>query len=190
MTLTFDQGHDGEGYDLEALGRCGDDEKKHAARVLADKLLTGGGWRDIDALETLGFAIAWPPLLQAYLKHPDLEIRLRAGLILEDWKAPVSVDVESMIVDVIRESEAGRLTYMLHMAEARPTPKVRAALLERVRDGDSTTRVHCAAMLLYLAGKAKEPFDWAHRPFFLRFGEDGPDRDKAFEALKQRIGFK
>ncbi len=43
MTLTFDQGHDGEGYDLGALGRCGDDEKKDAARVLADKLLTGGG---------------------------------------------------------------------------------------------------------------------------------------------------
>jgi hypothetical protein len=188
MTIGFDQWHDGEGYDLDALARCDDAEKRQAARLLADKLASGGGWRDVDALETLGYDLGGPPMHQAYLRHADPEIRLRAGLALQNWKAPIPVDVDEMVVEIIRNADDGGLTYMLQMAEANPTPKVRQALLDKVRTGERTARIHCAALLLYLAGEAKEAFDWDHRPFFLRFGEDGPDREKAFQELKKRIG--
>jgi len=48
--------------------------------------------------------------------------------------------------------------------------------------------VHFAAMLFYLFGKAKEPFDWEKRPFFLRFNtEDRKERVKVFRELCQKL---
>ncbi len=60
---------------------------------------------------------------------------------------------------------------LFDMAERHPTPAVREALLDCAVDGDSRFRGHATALALYSAGGAREPFDWAHRPLFLRFGE-------------------
>jgi hypothetical protein len=44
-------------------------------------------------------------------------------------------------------------------------------------------------MLFYLAGIAKEPFDWDHRPFFLRFnGDNHEEHMAAYEELCRRVG--
>ena len=49
--------------------------------------------------------------------------------------------------------------------------------------------MHFAAMLFFLHGKASEPFDMAHRPFFLRFHtEDRRERAAVFRELCERIG--
>ena len=49
--------------------------------------------------------------------------------------------------------------------------------------------MHAAALLLYLAGKARERFDWAQRPFFLQFGEEAPAvRERAYAELCRRLG--
>jgi hypothetical protein len=51
--------------------------------------------------------------------------------------------------------------------------------------------VNFAAMLLYIHGKAQEPFDWAQRPFLLRFNtDDGDERREAFLELCQRLSVK
>jgi len=43
--------------------------------------------------------------------------------------------------------------------------------------------IHCAALALYLGGKADAAFDWSHRPFFLRFSD--PDRGVQLDAHKE-----
>ncbi len=41
-----------------------------------------------------------------------------------------------------------------------------------------------------MAGLADEPFDWNHRPFFLRFADDSPPADAkaAFKELCKKLG--
>ena len=52
-----------------------------------------------------------------------------------------------------------------------------------------TTRVHAAALLMYLCGKTDEPFDWNQRPFFLRFAsEDNQELRAAWTELRERAG--
>ena len=49
---------------------------------------------------------------------------------------------------------------------------------------------HCAALLCYLAGAGKDPFDWSLRPLFLRLGphESQVDRKAAFDELCALVG--
>ncbi len=75
------------------------------------------------------------------------------------------------------------------LAEAHPSAGVRKALLKLALDDGETMRVHAAALSLYLAGKASVAFDWEHRPFFLRFGEeDRKSHKEAHHELLQRVG--
>ena len=61
--------------------------------------------------------------------------------------------------------------------------------MDQALNGTEVMRVHAAALSLFLAGKAKEPFDWDERPFFLRFGsEDRAERLVAYRELQQRVG--
>lgn len=74
------------------------------------------------------------------------------------------------------------------VAEYHPAPIVDALLRGAIgREGGIAT--HFAAMLMYVHGQAAAPFDWAHRPFFLRFNTtDRGDRERAFRELCQRCG--
>lgn len=56
-----------------------------------------------------------------------------------------------------------------------------------VRDG--ATAVHFAAMLLFVYGQTKEPFDGEHCPFFLRFNTgDMVERRQLFCEISHRVG--
>ena len=77
----------------------------------------------------------------------------------------------------------------IDLARSHPTPRVKRALLDCARLTDPTTRVNAAAMLMYLCGKAEEPFDWNQRPFFLRFGTaDNQELRVAWTELRERTG--
>jgi hypothetical protein len=55
------------------------------------------------------------------------------------------------------------------------------------REGESA--IHCAAMLLFLHGKAASIFDNAHMEFLTRFCLKAPgERAAAYEELCRRIG--
>jgi hypothetical protein len=57
---------------------------------------------------------------------------------------------------------------------------LRRGLLER----EGGVAVHFAARLFYIHGRADEPFDWNHRPFFLRFHtEDRGERLAVYREL-------
>jgi hypothetical protein len=66
--------------------------------------------------------------------------------------------------------------------------EVKEALIKGSLNRKGEVAVHFAAMLFYLFGKAKEPFDWKKRSFFLRFNtEDRKERVNVFRELCQKL---
>jgi len=75
------------------------------------------------------------------------------------------------------------------MAEEHATEDVKHALLAASHNRTASA-MHCAGVLCYLAGVAKEPFDWNLRPLFLRLGPEEPEDDRAaaFRELCALVG--
>jgi len=68
-------------------------------------------------------------------------------------------------------------------------PTVIDALFKAALAAPGESAVHYAALLFFLHGRAKEPFDWDHRPFFLKFNEtDRKLRRAAFKELCETCG--
>lgn len=184
MTITVNEWRDGIGFDLEALKNVTDSERNELEKLLAHRLESDPDWRVVDALG----AIATPAAIEAIRRavdHGDYQTRLRAAEQLEELNEPV--DIEAVIIDALRNSSLYHgLSQAIDMAEWHPSLRIQETLLDLALNGDEEQRVHCAALALYLGGKADEAFDWNHRPFFLRFGEE--DRQTRIEAYKELCG--
>lgn len=178
--LTYDQWHDGEGFDLGVLETMSPAERAEILALLEERLgQQGAGWREVEALAALGTPAAGA-LIDRLVDHPVADVRLRATRVLaERGDAGPS---EREIVRRLRDPDAaGGIDALMTMAEHHPTPAVREALRFCAVDGAQDYRVHAAALLLFLEGGAKENFDWDHRPLFLQFGEE--DRAVRIAAL-------
>src|SRR5579872_384863 len=181
MKIGYEQRHDGIGYDLDALRAMTPEERSQVETVLIRNLAGTGDWRDVEALAALDTPGA-TAVLKTAAKHRNAEVRNRALSILADEGPQTGLQLED---DIVRAVEQGALD----LAEKHPTPRVKRALLDCARLAPATTRVHAAAMLMYLCGKADEPFDWNHRPFFLRFAtEDNQQRRAAWMELREQTG--
>jgi hypothetical protein len=190
MKIGFDEWHDGIGYDLDALKKIAESEREPMTRMLVRHLADPeGGWRDIEALAVLASPEAKRAIRSA-LSSTDPETRLYAAEALHELGEPVELD--KVIAKVLRTGALSNgLTLALQLAEEHPTPLVRKTLLKCALDGEPETRVHAAALSLYLARKAKEAFDWDHRPFFLRFADEHrKERLIAYRELCERMGIK
>ena len=184
LHLTYDQWHDGEGFDLAALAELEGPERAQALEILDDRLASSGaGWREVDAVAALDGPGAHDRLEQL-AGHRSGEVRLRAARHLSERGRPEAAERE--IVRLLRapELETG-IDALMTLAEDHPTPAVREALLYCAVDGAPDLRVHAAALALYLAGGADSAFDWNRRPLFLQFGEeDRQVRVRALDGLK------
>jgi len=185
MQMTYDRWHDGTGYDLEILHNC-----SGAERTEIEALLTGSpvkDWRDVEAL--------------ASLNSPSSRARLREALSCGDHRITMAVLREApelitnaertaALVAALESSKIyGGLTQALEIAEEFHPREVITALLRGARDGEGENAVHFAALLMFIHGKAKEPFDWEHRPFFLRFHTgERTERQAVFRELCDKIG--
>jgi hypothetical protein len=183
--MDYEKWHDGIGYDLDAFKQMTPAEQ---ARVVTELKSKGNpDWRDVEVFEIAGTPEADAALCEA-LDHGPPEARLHAMQTLaEQGRLP---DVDERLAKMLdRVSAFDGLDPALRMAEEHRGPKVKMALLRGARSRPEVA-VHYAAMLFYYAGLAKEAFDWDHRPFFLRFGEDTPpqDRKSAFLELCENIG--
>jgi hypothetical protein len=100
------------------------------------------------------------------------------------------VDLESVIIEALRGTDLSNgLSQAIDAAEEHPSPRIQETLLDLALNGNEDQRIQCAALALYLGGKADEAFDWNHRPFFLRFGEeDRKTQIEAYQELCQRLG--
>jgi hypothetical protein len=183
--MDYEKWHDGIGYDLDAFKQMTPAEQERVVAELKDK--SNPDWRDVEIFEIAGTAEADAALRDA-LDHGPPEARLHAmETLASQGKLP---DVDERLAKMLdRVSAFDGLDPALRMAEEHRGPKVRMALLRGAKLRPEVG-VHYAAMLFYYAGITKEAFDWDHRPFFLRFGEDSSkeDRQAAFLELCERVG--
>lgn len=170
MTIGFDQWHDGLGYDLQALAEIKADERSEVEEVLLAHLKDHPDWRDVEALRALGT----PRAIDA----------ARAA----DGRDDASIE-DSLVRSIEQAHSLSELSQPLDLAERYPTARVKKALLDCARLGNAEIRVNAAAMLMFICGQAKEPFDWEQRPFFLKFGTDKTaELRECWHELRKRTG--
>jgi hypothetical protein len=186
--ISYEQWHDGIGYDIDALSKVTDKEREVlAARLIARFKRGRAEWRDIEALGALNLPQTREVLQQAL---PLAKRETRLHIARELATMGVKVEIDKIIAEILHRGryEEG-LSLAIDFVPEYATPYLRNVLLDCARIGHPDVRVHAAALCLYLAGQADEPFDWKHRPFFLEFGEEDPAiLKRAFEELCRRIG--
>jgi hypothetical protein len=183
MHIGFEQWHDGTGYDLSALAAMTIEERGDVEAILISHLSgNDGDWRDVEALSAMATPNA-SAAVKGAAKHRNLEVRNYAlGLLAK--AEPLSAG--EMEDEIVRAVERGALD----LAQSHPTPRIKRAVLDCARLANApATRVNAAALLMYLCGKAEEPFDWNQRPFFLRFATmDNQELRAAWVELRERTG--
>ena len=187
MSLDVERWRDGDSYDLRALEALPTPERTEVLHILAERLTGPGDWSDVDALAVVRTPAA-DTLLENCLRHANVVIRLRAGRRLADRGAPEALEQELLAVLGDPDTDAP-IEMTMRFAKEYPTAAVRRALLHCSVEGAPHLRSHAAALSLFLAGRAAEPFDWAHRSLFLQFGEeDRSVRLAARQDLRRLLG--
>ena len=181
LALDYERWHDGEGYDLDALAHIQQSERGDVVGELARRDAT---WRDIDALETIDIPPAYNAIKRGLRDSESIDTRLAAAAALHRLgKLDEPIDAvlarEIVTLDEVRDG----CTRALLMAEEHPTESVTRALLE-ASQRRTESAMHCAAVLCYITGAAKDPFDWDLRPLFLRLGPNEPEDDRS-AALRE-----
>lgn len=185
--MDLEKWRDGTGYDLSILKSCTPEEL-----VLIESMLVTRGirdWRDVQALAALDSPRA-RVLLKAALKNTDPAI----STAVINYAPGLTSDKERTAALVaaldVAENFGGLSPTLLEAGGFHP-PEVIEALLRGVLSRSGGVPVHYAAMLMYLHGKAESAFDWAHRPFFLKFNtDDRAEREALFRELCEKIGVK
>lgn len=182
MAMTLDRWRDGIGYDLDALAAATPDER---ARIEALLLQHGvRDWCDVQALAALDTPAARQALRLAHERADEpLKVALmtHAAALFDDDERTEALVRALQVTEVY-----GGLTQALLMVEDHHPQPVVDALLQGVLERDGATAGEFAAMLLYIHGRAPDPYDMAQRPFFLRFQDE--DRLTMFVELCARIG--
>ncbi|MBI2782058.1 MAG: hypothetical protein HYX55_09730 [Chloroflexi bacterium] len=179
--ISYEQWHDGEGYDIDALRSLDPDEAFRAEHWLLAR--AGNDWRDLEGLLALGTPAAKAAVVDQ-LRHGKLEQRLWAAKYLSD-DASLAGDREAAVIAGLESALIyGGLTVALDIATEERTPAMVAALFRAALRDEGEAAVHAAARLAFIHGKAKEEFDWDLRPLFLRFNtQDRAERAAAFRDL-------
>jgi hypothetical protein len=184
MVMDREKWHDGVGYDLDALGELSGADLAAAERTLIQH--TPRDWRDIEALAQIDSPDA-RGAVEAALNDPDPQVRREAMKHAGDRVDPT--DRERRLIELLDGAAPfANLSAALDEAESFHPPAVIDALFRGALRREGEVAVHYAAMLLYLHGQAAEPFDWDHRPFFLRFHSTGAEWQAAFRELCDRCG--
>jgi hypothetical protein len=182
LELDYERWHDGEGYDLEALARIDASERGDVVWELARREAT---WREIEALEQIDIPPAFMAIKRALRDSTSIDTRLAAAEALANIKK-LEEPVDAVLAREIRRLDGieDGCTRALLMAEEHPTEVVKQALLAASLNRTESA-MHCAGVLCYLTGVAKEAFDWDLRPLFLRLGPEEPEHDRraAFNEL-------
>lgn len=180
MAVGYEQWHDGIGYDLDALDRLSEAEKRHAERLLVPR--AHKDWRDLEALDRLGTPNAIAAILQAR-KTADPEMRLRAHRY---GPQPTAAEWESAILGSLENAVIyASLTQALDCAIEHPSARVVLMLWEKVRSASDGVPYHCAAALCCIGGVLDSQHDDRFRDLFLRLaGPSGATRKDAVRELE------
>ena len=194
MVIGYEEWHEGTPYDLDALAELEPAE----LREVEEQLVARGAvdWRDVQALDALGTERALKTLeralktLERALSSKDLAIRLEAAERLHRRNLLEGLRFDELLVKSLAEATLlNGMTRALGLAEKHATPAVLKQLLACAQRGNDDIRCHAAALLHYLFGHAKSPFDWDKRPFYLRFvSKDRTERHAAYLELCRDLG--
>jgi hypothetical protein len=187
MEIDYEKWREGIGYDVELLKSAAPDDRARMEELLVNRPVDD--WRDVEALAALGTPRA-KALLRKALRSTDPSV----STAVARYAPELMTDAKrtAMLVRALERAEtfAGLTPTLLEVAQFHP-PKVVRALLRGVLNRDGGTAVHLAAMVMFIHGKAKAPFDWELRPFFLRFHTEDPgERAAACRELCARIGIR
>jgi hypothetical protein len=187
MHVTYEQWHDGLGYDLSALANLSSDERRQAEDLVTSRSRLD--WRDIEALDSLGSQTALACMHRA-LESMDLTTRAEA---IERLTARGAIDSEhaaTVILDALdRMTLTNGMTRLLALARRFDSPVIREKLLSVALNGPRDVRAHAAATAHHLYGGTKESFDWNFRSLYLQFSARWrPTRKRALRQLCELIG--
>jgi hypothetical protein len=172
-------------HDLEAIRLASEDDRRRIEQFLLARGI--GCFIDAQALALLDSPRAREALLEAFRTGSTETRAAVAHLVPELIGEQHRIDE---LVQRIGECDAyeGLSLTLDQIADTHPPPVVHA-MLERIACDPGVAATHFAAMLYFLHGLSGEPFDWSHRPFFLRFNPgDDADRREALRELCQRVG--
>jgi hypothetical protein len=97
--------------------------------------------------------------------------------------------VEEIVVSTLPSTKIGQgLTFALALAKEYPTELIKEKLLWCCVNGNDDIRIHCAAMSLFLYGKASSEFDSDQKIIFQFGNKEKAKRMEAFSELCQMIG--
>lgn len=185
MEITYEQWHDGIGYDLTAIDNASPPERSDIEAMMLSR--GARDWRDVEALAHLD-TIRTRRVLKEAVRSAPIEIRVA---VLDHASELISDYLKTKVLVAALETADfyGGLTAALRLVEEFHPPKIIAALFQAARFRNGGPGVQFAAMLMFLHGKAPSSFDWEQRPFFLRFNATSrEERDAAFLELCGKIG--
>jgi hypothetical protein len=185
MRIDYEKWHDGIGYDLSLIDAASPAERK----VIEVMLISRGvnDWRDVEALARVNSLPARKALRRAMMNG---NVEVRGAVIRFAPKLVNEDDRTTFLVEALRTARFyGGLSDALDQVPDYHPPEVVAELLRGTLERSGDVAVHFAAMLMFIHGKAKDPFDWSHRPFYLRFdAATRAERETVFRELCERIG--
>jgi len=186
LNLGYDQWHDGEGYDLEALRQLRGSERTIAEEILLSR--NASDWRDIEALDILGTEKALEEMNRA-LSSSKIEVRIEAAERLKKREIIEDEDIENVIIRSLDEvTFFNGMNRVMRLVEQYPSQKVREKIRWCAINGNDDIRVLAAAMYHFLSGCTESSFDWEYRPLYLRFGKHSKhDREVALQELDELI---
>jgi hypothetical protein len=185
MAITYEKWHDGIGYDVDLLARATPADLKAIERVLTSRGVND--WRDVEVLAQLKTEPARKALMRAMTRGKP---EIRAAVLRHAPELVAEKDKTAFLIEGLRTAQFyGGLSEVLDQVAAFHPPEIVAELFRGTLERKGEVAIHFAAMLMFIHGKAKEPFDWEHRPFFLRFATSTrAEREAVFRDLCARIG--
>lgn len=183
MIMDFDMWHDGTGYDLSAIDDMTPEERRDVAKMLKRQDQT---WRELEALAALDMEDVDAMFQETAKTAASTDNRMAAASALHDRGSMRREDYETFLCEEIRKLTGqgdGSIRVLLE-AQALPTEKVKQALLWASWNRTDES-MSCAALLLYLCGKAKDQLAMEHRPmlFDLKPNNSYFTRKAAFDKL-------
>ena len=184
MDIDYEKWHDGIGYDIEAIRLASSTERKTIEQMLISH--SPRDWRDIEAIAEIDSETARETLKNA-IRDPNPDVRVAvtrfAPSLVTDGERSQSV------IDALEHAELfGGLSQALDDIEQYHPAEVKEVLVRGLLSREGEVATLFAAMLFYLYGKAKEPFDMTQRPFFLRFNtQKRQEREQAFRELCKQL---
>lgn len=184
MNIDYEKWHDGIGYDLISLNEANNKEREAIENILVNR--TPLDWRDIEALAVLD-----TPRARSALKAAALGNIHEVNMAVLQY-APELINDElrtKLIVGALKSASFyNGLSHTLDMVEKYHPKEVISELFHGLLKREGEIAVHFAAMLFYIYGKAKTPFDLEHRTFFLKFNtKRTSDRESIFQELCKEI---